>query len=213
MQTRRHFLRSAGTSLAGSVIALSFPFPGRASAKSEQPNYIIIDLDISGISKSRFAENLQDKVPRAEVLESAGYDVAYIEKQHFCREPFYPENQCATLNLASVKKVGFAGDFSSLSNFNSPKSLGHNDQINFDAEKYISLNRDNPFCLFWKHVAVHSSKYLNEDRNRLDESRNQNIISDLKTSVNSAVGKVMNKLDELDITEKTTVFFLGQWQT
>ncbi|HUT33106.1 MAG TPA: sulfatase [Planctomycetota bacterium] len=160
-----------------------------------------------------------EEVTLAEALKPAGYVSASIGKWHLGGPEYRPESQGFDLNVggdhrgqppsyfAPYKIPGIAdgkpGEYLS-------------DRLTDEAVKFIETNRDKPFFLYLPHYAVHTpiqaKKDLTEkfiEKGRPAKGQNSATYAAMIQSVDESVGRVMAKLDELGIADRTVVFFMS----
>ena len=206
MTTRRKFLSSAATILAGGAFALLFPISGRAARRFKKRNYIFIDMDIV-----RRDEFVLAKIPSIRALKAEGYAVAFIKNEHFGNEPFYPERQGVALHLAKIKRCNSAIHFSAFNHSVFHADDGGERQLKLDAENFILENKNKPFFLHWTHhPTLHSQEDVLKIRRKkgdFDISQNKVVNVDIKPSVNIAVNMIRKKLKELGIAGNTTLLY------
>ena len=88
------------------------------------------------------------------------------------------------------------------------------DRLTTEAEKIIEANRDQPFFLYFAHYAVHTPLKAKADymarypavTNTPGQQTNV-IYAAMVESMDESVGRILKKLDELKLTEKTVVIF------
>lgn len=92
------------------------------------------------------------------------------------------------------------------------------DRLNVEAVEFIERHKDEPFFLYKSHYAVHTRlvgrpelvEHFTKKResDEIDKSRanNPHLAAMLKV-IDDGVGMIMNKLDELDIAERTILVF------
>ncbi|MBU6402757.1 MAG: sulfatase, partial [Verrucomicrobia bacterium] len=87
------------------------------------------------------------------------------------------------------------------------------DRLTAEAERFIETNRDRPFFLYLAHYAVHiplqAKRALVERYQRRHPGRTQTnyLYAAMVESVDDSVGRIVRKLDQLGLTERTVVFF------
>ena len=155
----------------------------------------------------------------AESLKSAGYISASMGKWHLGTDPeLGPVSQGFDINIGGDKRgsPGRGGYFSPYKNPNlkdGPDGQYLTDRLTEEALKFIGANKDKPFFLYLPHYAVHTpiqaKKKLTEKYKRktpTDGQRNPAYAA-MVESVDQGVGRILAKLDELNLTENTVVFF------
>ena len=88
------------------------------------------------------------------------------------------------------------------------------DRLTAEAERFIEENRNRPFFLYLSHFTVHTpleakadviSKY--QAKVRPDEPQRHAVYAAMVESMDDSVGRVLRKLEEVGIGERTVVFF------
>jgi len=153
----------------------------------------------------------------AERFQAEGYATASIGKWHLGGESHYPETHGFDRNIAGTDKPqpptyfapwniptlgeGSAGDYIT-------------DRLATEAVKFIEQSKDKPFFLYLPHFAVHTpiqgpadlvEKYRSQDRSK--RVHKNAVYAAMVESLDRAVGRVLDTLDELQLTGKTLVIF------
>jgi len=153
----------------------------------------------------------------AERFQAAGYVTASIGKWHLGTDDYYPEKHGFDINLAGTDKPqpptyvapwkiptlseGAPGDYLT-------------DRLGEEAERYLESVKDRAFFLYLPHFAVHTpiqgradlvAKYQRKLRPGL---RHRNVrYAAMVESLDAAAGRVLDKLDELGLSDRTIVMF------
>ncbi|MBC7821216.1 MAG: sulfatase [Planctomycetaceae bacterium] len=153
----------------------------------------------------------------AEVFQSAGYATASIGKWHLGTEEYYPEKHGFDVNIAGTDKPqpptyfapwkiptlteGQDGDYIT-------------DRLGEEAAKFIERAQDKPFFLYLPHFAVHTpiqgrADLVEKYRRKLKPAlKHKNVqYAAMVESLDAAVGRVIAKLDELKLADRTIVIF------
>jgi arylsulfatase A-like enzyme len=153
----------------------------------------------------------------ARVLGPAGYATASIGKWHLGKEPFYPEKQGFDVNIGGCDRGqppsyvspygiptladGVAGEFLT-------------DRESLEAAQWIERNRDRPFFLYLASHAVHTplmgKSHVVEKYRALakaDAPQHNAKFAALVEALDDGVGRVLSKIDELGLAERTVVVF------
>ena len=151
----------------------------------------------------------------AEVLEPAGYVSASFGKWHLGRALHYPDKQGFDDWL-----VTGGGHFAPRLRCQPPMDLepgaALTDVLTEQAERFVEANRDRPFFLYLSHFAVHIplqakkeliAKY--EAKPKPAKGVNHPIYAAMLESVDQSVGRLMRKLDDLKLADRTVVFFVS----
>jgi arylsulfatase A-like enzyme len=157
------------------------------------------------------------EVTIAESLKPLGYKCASIGKWHLGGEGFLPDTQGFDLNTAGTHK-GQPPSYHAPYNIPTLKEGEEGeyltDRMANEATAFIEENKENPFFLYLPFFAVHTpiqgkkdyeQKYL--DQGLPKDGVNRAGYAAMIQSTDEAVGKVMAKLDELNIADNTFVFF------
>jgi len=172
----------------------------------------------------------QENLPLAETtlataLKKLGYATAHLGKWHLGGEKYFPQHQGFDTNIAG-------GDVGHPASYCSPYGATNNDQrvpglagrggkkgdyltdqLTTEALAFITAHKDEPFYLNLWHYAVHSPLMgkpelidAAADQPGADGQSNKIYAAMLK-SVDEGVGRIVQKLDELHLTENTLVIF------
>lgn len=160
-----------------------------------------------------------------EVLKKAGYVTAHIGKWHLGGEAFFPEKQGFDLNLGGGHighPASFFWPYGAASNDHRVPGLAEaggkegeylTDRLTDDALRFIESNRDKPFYLNLAHYAVHmplqAKQAMIEEAAKRPAANGQGnaIYSAMLKSVDESVGRILRKLDELNLAKNTIVVF------
>lgn len=165
-----------------------------------------------------------EEVTIAEALEQAGYVSAHIGKWHLGYDGWYPEHQGFDVNIGGCDKgqpptyfdpyyserYG-AGDIPTLD----PRREGEylTDREADEACRFIREHRDQPFFLHMAHYAVHTpleappelvAKY---EAKPSPAGQANPVYAAMVERVDRATGRILDTLDELDLSDKTLVIF------
>jgi arylsulfatase A-like enzyme len=153
----------------------------------------------------------------AEALKPAGYLSASIGKWHLGSAPFGPEKQGFDLNVAGTETGSPPGGYF---RFKTPTVSARDDReyltdrLTEEAVRFVEENRARPFFLYLPHYAVHIPLQAKEgmvatfrSRARPDGAQNNAIYAAMIASVDEGVGRIMTKLRELAIDDRTVVVF------
>lgn len=161
-----------------------------------------------------------EEVTIPEALKPAGYVSAHIGKWHLGDKPYYPEAQGFDLNVGGSHS-GMPRDYFYPAWGDNPPLKGRHgeyltDRLTEEAEKFIEDNRDKPFFLHLAHYAVHVPIQARKEtvdkyqaRVKAENIHNNSVYAAMIESVDESVGRVMKKLEQLGIAERTVVFFMS----
>lgn len=185
--------------------------PTRASLITGQytPRHGVYTVGTSERGEARFRKLIpiqnntslaSDAVTIPEALKTGGYVSACIGKWHLGNaEPHRPEDQGFDY---VVKRGGNEND----------KWVGAFTQ---EALKFIEANRDDPFFLYLAHHAVHVPLQAKEDLVSKYEKKpgtgghKNPVYAAMVESVDWSVGRIMEKLDQLNLADNTVVVFFS----
>lgn len=177
-----------------------------------------------------------DEVTIAEVLRPLGYRTAHFGKWHLGREPYWPEQQGYDVNIGGTYQgspAGPRGYFSPYHNARLPDGPpGEHlpDRLARECVKFIEANRDRPFyanfCFYSVHVPLMAPDALvhkyeakaaklhatgpewgDEGAQKVRLVQNHAVYAGMVESMDAAVGKVLDAVDRLGLTDRTIVVF------
>lgn len=153
----------------------------------------------------------------AEVFKEAGHATATIGKWHLGGEAFSAEKQGFEINVAGTDKAAPPS-------FHAPYGIPNlaegqpgeylTDRLGEEAVKRVTAWRERPFFLYLPHFAVHTpiqgradlvAKYQKKRRPGLTH-KNANYAA-MVESLDAAVGRVLDTLEQLRIADRTIVVF------
>ena len=165
-----------------------------------------------------------EEVTIAEALNKAGYVSAHIGKWHLGYDGWYPEHQGFDVNIGGCDKgqpptyfdpyhserYG-AGDIPTLE----PRREGEylTDREAAEACRFIREHREQPFFLHMAHYAVHTPLEAPPELVAKYESKpspagqNHPVYAAMVERVDRATGRILDTLEELDLSDKTLVIF------
>jgi arylsulfatase A len=150
-----------------------------------------------------------------EALKRSGYASASIGKWHLGGEGFSPTEQGFDRNVGGTARgspKSYFGPFDLPGLKGGPQAEYLTDRLSAEAEKFIEENRDRPFFLYLPEFAVHLplegkkdlvAKY--EAKLKSSETQNNPIYAAMVESVDQGVGRLLRKLDDLKIADRTVV--------
>jgi arylsulfatase A-like enzyme len=170
----------------------------------------------------------------AEALREAGYQTAFIGKWHLGENPaHWPEHQGFDVNVGGCDKGHPPSYFSPYGITNlvdGPKGEHLDDQLTDEAMRFMERARNKPFLLYLSHYTVHTplqakleviEKYktkaatlpdsgpaFSPDKGRsVRQVQDHAVYAAMIESLDNSVGRLLGKLDELGLADKTIVIF------
>ena len=155
----------------------------------------------------------------AEALKDSGYVTAAFGKWHLSQAktppgslPFNPDKQGFDEHFVTYKPVPRMAR-----EWQTPENDAHNVRFITDRSlEFMEKNRERPFFLFVSHNSVHTplvekealiSKY--RAKPDADAPTNHPVIGAMIETLDLSVGRLLAKLDELDLSERTLVLFFS----
>lgn len=164
-----------------------------------------------------------EAVTIADLLKPAGYVCASIGKWHLGGEGFGPTKQGFDLNIAGDAAGSPQSYFAPFRRPNSKAMPGLDnapdgeylpDRLTTEAEKFLTANRERPFFLYLPHFTPHTPLKAKEDLVKkypaaapFKGQQNNPIYAAMLESLDESVGRIVAKLDELKLSDRTIVIF------
>jgi arylsulfatase A-like enzyme len=202
--------------------------PTRACLMSGQytPRHGIYTVASSERGESRFRKIIptpnktilaQDNITFAEILQQSGYKTASMGKWHLgAGEETGPLGQGFDVNVAGNKAGAPKSYFSPYKNPDLTDGQDGEyltDRLTDEAIKFIEQNKEIPFFLYLPHYAVHTpiqakQKLIQKYKNKKgDELHNNPTYAAMIESMDTGIGRILNKLEELGLTGDTVIIF------
>ena len=171
----------------------------------------------------------------AEIAKSAGYATFFAGKWHLGSEGWWPEDQGFDVNMGGTDRGGPYGGNKYFSPYGNPRLKdgpeGEHlpDRLATETARFIEAHRDEPFLAYFSFYSVHTplmsrdnlrEKYeakrkkmgLEEQWGREGErdvrlTQDHAVYAGMVEAMDLAVGKVLAKLDELNLADNTLVIF------
>jgi arylsulfatase A-like enzyme len=158
----------------------------------------------------------------AEALRAEGYATALVGKWHLGGNGFGPCEQGFDVNFGGNESGATRRFFAPYHGKGGPVMPGLEDapqgeyltdRLTAEAEKFIDAHRDRPFFLYLAHYAVHiplqakanvAAKYKSGGP---PGTQNNPLYAAMLESLDDGVGRVLKKLDDLKLSEKTVIVF------
>ena len=160
-----------------------------------------------------------EEVTVAEALKPLGYATAQIGKWHLGGAEFYPTKQGFDLSLGGTDRgqpPSYFSPYRIATLPDGPAGEFLTDRESAEACKFIETNRERPFFIYLPHHAVHTplmgkqdviAKYQKRAAAQPDSPQKNATYAALVESVDDSVGRVMKKLDELNLAGRTVILF------
>ncbi|MFM8173944.1 MAG: sulfatase [Pirellulaceae bacterium] len=176
-----------------------------------------------------------DSITIAEMFRHGGYATFFAGKWHLGPEGWWPENQGFQQNLGGTGQGGPYGGNKYFAPYENPRlpdgPAGEHlpDRLANETMKFIESHRDQPFFACFSFYSVHTPLMAREDLQRKYERKRERlglkatwgvegerevrlvqdhaIYAAMVEAMDAAVGKVLGKLDDLGIADRTLVLF------
>ena len=228
-------LAQAGAKWTNAYSACPVCSPSRvAILTGRNPARVHFTGHITRIGKHRYPENARiippddlmdiplEEVILPEALKPLGYQTISIGKWHVGREGFWPTDMGFDANIAGWTHGMPPSHFYPYENPAEPwnasiptlkgGSEGEylTDRLTDEAIGFIPKHKDNPFLLYLSHYAVHTPmqapQHLIAKYDSLTEGTQIDpVYAAMVESVDSNMGKLLDVLDELELSENTAV--------
>ncbi len=157
----------------------------------------------------------------ASALKASGYATGHIGKWHLGGKGAGPEQRGFEVNVAGDQTGSPLSYFAPFRNKagrfmpgleQAPEGEYLTDRLTAEAEKFIETNREKPFFLYLAHYAVHIPLKAKADLaarykpGRPGEQGNP-LYAAMIESLDESVGRVLKKLDDLKLSDRTLVVF------
>lgn len=157
----------------------------------------------------------------AEAMKAAGYKTGIIGKWHLGGDGFGPERQGFDVNIGGDQTGTARSYFAPFRNkLGAMPGLGTapdgeylTDRLAAEAEKFIESSKSKPFFLYLPHYAPHTPLTAKKEliakysASPSHGKQSHPVYAAMIESLDEAVGRVMKKLDDLKLTDKTIVIF------
>lgn len=171
----------------------------------------------------------------AEAVREAGYATFYAGKWHLGPEEWFPENQGFDINRGGIDRGGPYGGKKYFSPYGNPRLTdgpeGEHlpDRLASETCQFIEANKAKPFLAYFAFYSVHTplmarpdlqekyeakraklpgpTQWGREDTRDVRLTQDHAVYASMVEAMDLAVGKVLAKLDELQLTDNTLVIF------
>lgn len=154
-----------------------------------------------------------DRMTAANALKAAGYATGMFGKWHLgSRNQYHPSRRGFDEAIVSM---GRHYDFNTDPHVDVPKGTYLADFLTDRAVRFIEKNKDRPFFLYLPHFAVHVPLQAKPELIKKFEAKppadghNNPTYAAMIASLDESVGRVLTKLDELKLSDRTLVIFLS----
>jgi len=177
-----------------------------------------------------------NEITLPEALKEGGYSTFFAGKWHLGEEGFWPEDQGFDVNKGGWTRGGPYGGKKYFSPYENPRlddgADGEHlpDRLATETAKFIEEHQDEPFLAYLSFYSVHTpiigrpdlvEKYQKkkitlpdsiwgrEGNRKLRLVQDHAVYAAMVESMDQAVGKVLNKLKELNLDKNTVVIFMS----
>jgi arylsulfatase A-like enzyme len=162
-----------------------------------------------------------EEMTLAKALKAGGYATGHIGKWHLGGEGFGPNQQGFDVNIAgdhTGTALSYFAPFKRMDRFmlgleKAPDGEYLTDRLGAEAERFVEANKDRPFFLYLAHYAPHIPMRAKPDiiakypKEMVLGKQSNAIYAAMLESIDDSVGRLVRKLDELKLTERTIVIF------
>ncbi len=176
-----------------------------------------------------------DEVTLAETFKKQGYKTFFAGKWHLGDEGFFPEDQGFDINKGGHHRGsppgGYYTPYKNPKLSDGPEGEYLTDRLTEESMSFMESNQDNPFLLYLSFYTVHTPiqacrRYIDHYKEKAEklpelgekaERKEHDGITKLRQdnpayasmvrAMDENVGKVLNKLDELNLSENTVIIF------
>jgi arylsulfatase A-like enzyme len=160
-----------------------------------------------------------EAVTIAELLHEAGYATASIGKWHLGKgDQTGPRGQGFDINIGGNRAGSPRSYFSPYRNpdiVDGPAGEYLTDRLTDEAISFIESHRDTPFFVYLPHYAVHAP--LQAKKNKIEKYEQKPAVDGhanpryaaMIESVDENLGRILDKLDELELAQNTLVLFFS----
>ncbi len=159
------------------------------------------------------------EVTIAEALKAAGYATCHIGKWHLGGKEYWPLSQGFDFNFGGYHRgqpPSYFAPYKIPTLKEGPKGEYLTDREAEEAVKFIEAHRDRPFFIYLPHYAVHTpiqgkaAVAARYKKKITKETRHRNATyAAMVESVDDSTGRIMDKLEELKIADRTAIILTG----
>jgi arylsulfatase A-like enzyme len=176
--------------------------------------------DFGGYGAAPAAKHLALKeVTIAEALKQAGYATGMVGKWHLGGPAYFPKRQGFDVAIGAPHEGTPEGGYFLPNQLDLPRARKGDyltDHLTDEGIRFIEANKDRPFFLYQSYYAVHLPLQGRPDlvAKQRARSKKQGIRMNARyaamvESLDEGVGRIMAKLEELGLSERTVVFFFS----
>jgi arylsulfatase A-like enzyme len=153
----------------------------------------------------------------AERLKSAGYATQSIGKWHLGGPPFHPEHQGFDRNVGGYDRgqpPSYFAPYRIPTLDEGPDGEYLTDREAAEAVRFIEAHKAGPFFLYLPHYCVHTPIQAKRDvtaayaaKQAPDQQPRNDAYAAMVSSVDDALGRILDTLDRLGIRDRTAIFF------
>jgi arylsulfatase A len=198
----------------------------QAITGDSKPNPILPSIAASNV-KTLFPESKNhlpiEEITIAEELKRAGYKTFHYGKWHLGNKTYYPINQGFDSQFAvGGAGPGSGGYFAPYAGIDDipqgPTGEYLTERLTDEVCKKIEQVKNDKFFIYFTHYNVHSpyqakndlvSKYSSKIANDPTNKHKNPVMAAMIESLDASIGKVMDKLNELGIADKTMIVVMG----
>ena len=158
-----------------------------------------------------------DEVTFAEVLRGAGYSTAHMGKWHMGGDGALPTDQGFDLNVggnhSGAPQGGYFAPWKNPQMPAAPEGTHLADVFAQEASRFMEANRERPFLLYLPFYSVHTPiqakpELIEKYKAKAPVGGHSNPeYAAMVETMDTAVGVILDKLDELELADDTFVFF------
>jgi arylsulfatase A len=158
----------------------------------------------------------------AELLKAAGYATFHVGKWHLGNEEYWPTTQGFDENIGGNHRgqppsyfFPYERDGIKLPGLTTGANNEYlTDRLTDEALRIIDANKDRPFFLYLPHYAVHTPLQAKPEKivkyrakAKADQPQHNATYAAMIESLDESVGRIVQKLDELELDNSTLVIF------
>ncbi|GIW96231.1 MAG: aryl-sulfate sulfohydrolase [Pirellulaceae bacterium] len=152
-----------------------------------------------------------EKLTLGQLMQQAGYATGYFGKWHLGQQgPYHPSQRGFD---EAITSMGRHFDFATQPRVEYPSGTYLADWLTDRAVDFIQRHKEERFFLIVAHFAVHTPLQARPDdvepfRKKMPSGGHRNpVYAGMIASLDRSVGRILDKLDELNLSEKTAVIF------